>query len=190
MSPQHFIHALMIIIMATSVPFTYLSFHQHSVCAFAIAPITHMLITCLFVFTPTQILSTGFLWAGTGPCSYLYSPCLMLNGEPMHVWMNDVYQSIPSAYYVVVSILSPLCALSHLIIKTTLSSVHHFYSCFTDEEILSIERLGDFLNAPHQVSGKVLWDSKASILTQTENRRGGASGIMVACSIPSKTYSQ
>lgn len=69
---------------------------QHSACTFTTAPITLAVITCLLACTPTQILSTGFLWAGTGPCSYLCSPCLMLNGELMHVWMNDVYLSVPS----------------------------------------------------------------------------------------------
>lgn len=103
---------------------------QHSVCAFATAPITRVVITCLSVFTPTQVLSTAFSWAGAGPCSYLCSPWLMLNGEPVHVWMIDAYHSVPSVCYIVISILSPLHALSHLIITTTLSSVHHFLSPF------------------------------------------------------------
>ena len=62
----------------------HLCFCQDSVGASAIAFITHMVITCLFVCLPTQTLSTGSLWAGTGPCSYLCSLCLLLNGEPMH----------------------------------------------------------------------------------------------------------
>ena len=43
------------------------------------------------------------------------------------------YQYVPSVCYVVVSMLSPLRALFHLIITTSLSGVHHFIR-FTDEE--------------------------------------------------------
>lgn len=65
-----------------------------------------------------------------------------------------VDQYVPTAYYVVVSMLSPLCIIT--IITTTLSSVCHFHPCFTDEDTVSLERLDDFLCAPPLVSGRLL----------------------------------